>query len=234
MGARTWGGNRLGFWSAASLAALGAAYLLTGVAWLVSGGAASPRAFQPAEPFLAILELLILLSAPVVVTLMAAVHAYAPRDRKATCVAALAFAAGFAVLTGGVHFVRLILVHQLPPEADLSAVALYPWPTVALALDLLAWDLFLGLALLFGACAFEGGGLHAVVRRVMRGSGALCLLGVLGPLTGEMRLQFPAILGYAFGVLVLSVLLAALFRRAGPLDPARESVVAAGGGPPSA
>ncbi|MGH7150308.1 MAG: hypothetical protein ACREIU_06410, partial [Planctomycetota bacterium] len=205
--------------------ALGVAYLLTGVAWLVSGGFRAPEPLQPSEPFLTILEFLILLSAPVVVALMAAVHGYAPRDRKAAAVAALAFAGGFAVLTGGVHFVRLIVVHQLPPEeaSGLSAVAIYPWPTVALALDLLAWDLFLGLALLLGACAFEGGGLHAVVRLAMRASGALWVAGVLGPLTGEMRLQFPAILGYAFGLPALSAPLALLFRRAASLEPTRHS-----------
>ena len=224
MRGRTSGGHRLGFWSASSLVALGAAYLLTGVAWLVSGGFRSSQPLQPPEPFLSILELLILLTGPAVVALMAAVHDHAPRDRKAASVAALAFAAAFAVLTGGVHFVRLIVVHQPPTEAAtrLSAVALYPWPTVALALDLLAWDLFLGLSLLFGACAFEGGGLHAVVRLAMRASGALCVLGVLGPLTGEMRLQFLAILGYAFGLPAVSAPLALLFRRAGSSDPRPE------------
>src|SRR5262245_32767027 len=207
------------------MVAPGAAYLLTGVAWLVSGGSQSSQPLQPAEPFLTILEFLILLSAPLVVALMAAVHDYAPRERKAASVAGLAFAGAFAALTAGVHFVRLIVVHQLPPDAGsrLASVALYPWPTVALALDLLAWDLFLGLALLFGSCAFAGGGLDAVVRHGMRKSGALCLLGVLGPLTGEMRLQYAAILGYAFGLPALSAVLAVLFRRAGPVDPAPEA-----------
>ncbi len=233
MSARTSGGSRLGFWSASSMVALGVAYLLTGVAWLVSGGFRSSEPLQPSEPFLTVLEVLILLSAPGMVALMAAVHAVAPADRKPASSAALAFTSGFAVLTGGVHFVRLIVVHQAPAASTLAAVEIYPWPTVALALDLLAWDLFLGLGLLFGASAFRGGGLPAVVRVAMRLSGALCVTGVLGPLTGEMRLQFLAILGYAFGVPVLSASLAILFGRAGPLDPTPEAVAAARGGPPA-
>lgn len=209
--------RRLGFWSALSVALLGVAYFVTGLVWLVSGGWRSPEPFQPAEPFLAVLEFLLLLSAPVLVVLSAAVHAYAPPDRKTSALAALAFMTAFAALTGGVHFVQLAVARHLPAAAasELSVLRLYPWPSMALALDLLAWDLFLGLALLLTAPVFTGGKLPAAVRVSTMLSGALCVVGFLGPLLGDMRLQFLAISGYAVGLPVACALLAILFSRAG-------------------
>ena len=53
------------------------------------------------------------------------------------------------------------------------------WPSVALALDLLAWDVFLGMSLLFAAIVFAG------ERRVQAGlflTAGLCLGGAAGPL----------------------------------------------------
>jgi hypothetical protein len=144
-------------------------YLVTGVAWVVSGGLRTPEPLQPAEPYLAVLELVLLLSAPTFVVLAAAVHAYAPPDRRAGALAALALMAAFAALTGSVHFARLAVARHLPAEAgELSVLRLYPWPSVALALDFLAWDLFLGLALLLAAPVFRGGQLSAAVRASTR------------------------------------------------------------------
>jgi hypothetical protein len=73
----------------------------------------------------------------------------------------------------------------------------WPWPSVVYALDLLAWDLFFGLSMLFAAVVFEGGKLENALRRVMFLSGALCLVGILGPVLGDLRFQTIAIVGYA-------------------------------------
>jgi hypothetical protein len=207
--------RRLGFWSALSVAFLGLAYFGTGLVWLVTGGWRSPEPLEPAEPFLAVLELLILLTVLALVLLAAAVHAYALPDRKTHALAALAFMTAFAALSGGVHFVQLAVARHLPTEAvaERAALRLYPWPSIALALDFLAWDLFLGLALLLTAPVFAGGKLSAAVRISTRLSGALCVIGFLGPLLGEMRLQFLAISGYAFVLPVVCALLALLFSR---------------------
>src|SRR5262249_3176770 len=52
----------------------------------------------------------------------------------------------FALLTSSVHFVQLTVVRQLQSTKALvpDMLQFYPWPSTALALDLLAWDLFLG------------------------------------------------------------------------------------------
>ncbi len=71
----------------------------------------------------------------------------------------------------------------------------------------------LGLSLLFAAPVFRGDRLQNTVRIAMYVDGALCLAGTLGPLSGHMWLQFPAIVGYAFVLPVVCVLLAVLFAR---------------------
>jgi hypothetical protein len=78
---------------------------------------------------------------------------------------------------------------------------------------LLAWDLFLGLSLLFAAPVFQGGKLEDAVRIGLYVGGALCITGILGPATGDMRLQFIAIVGYAGVLPIVSLLLVLLFRR---------------------
>jgi len=211
--------RRIGMWSAVSVAVIDVIYVLTGVVWLISGGARSPEPLQPSEPFLAILEFLILLSAPALVAVMAAVHAYASLERKIYTLIALAFTVAFAVLTSGVHFIQLAVVRQMISRdvPGFFVIRLYPWPSVILALDFLAWDFFLGLAMLLGALIFTGGSkLQTAVRVCMLLSGALCLAGTLGPGLGDLRIQYMGIVGYAAVLPIACVLLAILFARTAP------------------
>ena len=91
--------RRIAAFSARGLAGVGAAYLLTGVIWLLSGGLRSPEPLQPRDPFLAILEILILLSALLLIALMAALQAYAPPNRKTHALVAFGFTLLFAGFT---------------------------------------------------------------------------------------------------------------------------------------
>ena len=96
-----------------------------------------------------------------------------------------------------------------PPLPD----PLLPWPSVFFALDLLAWDVSLGLSLVLAASVFCGGAPQRRVRFALAAAGTLCLTGTLGPLLGELRLQVVAILGYAFVFPVACLLLGLLFRQ---------------------
>jgi hypothetical protein len=58
------------------------------------------------------MEILILLSAPTMVALMAAVHVWAPVDRKPFSLVALVFMAMAALVTCSVHFSILTVSHQ--------------------------------------------------------------------------------------------------------------------------
>ena len=82
-----------------------------------------------------------------------------------------------------------------------------------LGLDLIAWDMFFGLAMLFAAPAFRGDLLEAVIRGGLRLGGGLCLLGVLAQAVGKLWSQWPAILGYAVVFPAVCALVIVLFRR---------------------
>ena len=67
----------------------------------------SPGPLRQVDPYLAILEALIILFAVVLVAMMVAVYTFAHPERKTFSLAALAFIICFAVLTCGVHFASL-------------------------------------------------------------------------------------------------------------------------------
>jgi len=86
-------------WSAVSVVFIAVTYVLTGVVWMVSGGLSAPAPLEPAQPFLSILEFLIILTAPPLVILVAALHRCAAEEQNTRTLAALGFMIAFATLT---------------------------------------------------------------------------------------------------------------------------------------
>src|SRR5215831_7450463 len=152
---------RFGMWSATSASTIGVVYVFVGLIGVVARPP-SPDGLRQLDLYLAVLEALIILSAVALVIMMTAVYAYAPTDRKTFALTALAFMICSAVLTCGVHFASLtvgrqidarglpLLSHQLSVNED--------WPTLAMSLDLLAWNFFLELALVCAARVFRSEG----------------------------------------------------------------------------
>jgi hypothetical protein len=202
--------NRLGFWSSIALVGIGIAYVLALAAGFARHGLHEPIT----DPVLAIMEALTLLSAAAIVTLMAAVHERALPERKVYGVIALAFGTLCAGTTSAVHFIELTAVRQVE---DARIV----WPSRTYAAELLAWDVFLGLALVFAGAAFSDRQPERTVKRLLLICGSLCLAGTIGPVVGNMRLQLVGVLGYAGLLPVVSFLLARLFARQPAPDAAR-------------
>lgn len=192
--------NRLGFWSSIALVGIGVAYVLA----LATGFARHGWNEPIVDPVLEVMEVLTLLSAPAVVILMAAVHDRAKPERSVYGLTALAFATLFAGTTSAVHFIELTAARQMGGGGIV-------WPSRIYAAELLAWDVFLGLALVFAAPVFAGDGIERSVRLSLLVCGALCLAGTIGPAVGNMRLQLVGVLGYAGVLPVVSFLLARLF-----------------------
>jgi hypothetical protein len=171
----------------------------------------SPRR-QIADPFFTLMELLILAIAPALIALMVAVHAWAPPQRKAYSLAALLFTTMLAGLTMSVHFMVLTL-SRLPAFAAEAWLLSFRWPSVAYALDILAWDVFFPLAVLFAAPVFRGGALAAAIRLLLIASGVIALLGLAGVAGGDMQLRNIGVIGYALVFPIAAALLAMLFQR---------------------
>ena len=177
--------NRLGMWSAIGLFIIGVFYAITVAIGIYESGFAKPIV----DPILAIMEILTLVAAPLLVTLMSTIHSTASLNFKAYSSIALAFMILVAGLTSSVHFIGLTALRQTGMEGIV-------WPSILYAIELLAWDVFLGLSLLFAAPVFYGNGLKRKIRITLIITGVLCITGTLGPVTGDMRLQFISVLGY--------------------------------------
>lgn len=168
------------------------------------------------DPFFTMMELLIILIAPVMVVTMIAVHAYAPPEAKMYSLTALVFMILMAAITSGVHFVILTVSRQIE-AAGLSWAPLFfsfKWPSVAYTLDILAWDWFFALSMLFAAPAFKAGRLERAVRILMIISGVLSLAGLIGVPLADMQVRNIGIIGYAVVSPFIFLLLGLVFGRA--------------------
>jgi hypothetical protein len=172
------------------------------------------------DPMFSILEVLIILMMPVMVALMAAVHAWAPSHAKALSLTAVVFMGLLAAVTCSLHFVILTLSRQaaFAQQSWLPLFLSFKWPSVAYALDILGWDFFFAFSMLFAAPVFGGSRLAASIRVLMIASGLLALAGLSGVVAGDMQLRNIGIVGYLGVFLVVAGLLAVLFYRAKPFD----------------
>ncbi len=89
------------------------------------------------------------------------------------------------------------------------------------ALDILAWDVFFALSMLFAALVFKGGRLERSVRIVMTTSGILSIAGLIGVPLADMQLRMVGVVGYAGLAPIAFLLLAYLFGRAEPSESRR-------------
>lgn len=220
MNGQPWTYREIGTWAARAVCILILIYIITGAVWFVSSGDSSKRyALAPTDPYLAILEALIVLMGPLMVLTMASLHGCTSRETSTFSLASLSFMILLAGITCSIHFVELFVMRRVSPEAmvALSPIISSPWkwPSAAFALDLLAWDMFYGLSMLCGGAAFARTG-ETVLSRLMFLSGGLCVAGITGPVVGDLRFQLLGIMGYAGGGRVVFFLLSRALVRANP------------------
>ncbi|MCB0124161.1 MAG: hypothetical protein KDE58_18025 [Caldilineaceae bacterium] len=169
------------------------------------------------EPYVTLMELLIVLMAPLYIMSMVAVHAYAPPEKKLYSLLALIFMILLAGLTSTIHSVVLTVGPQLA-ATNLPWAPLFfewKWPSVAYAVDILAWDWFFALAILFAAAVFKTGRLEKTVQLLLIVGGVLSLAGLLGVLLADMQVRNIGIIGYAVVAPVGFLFLGILFGRTG-------------------
>jgi hypothetical protein len=210
----------VGRWSAWFVVVISAAY----AAVMAAGFGSLGNLTDPlADPYLAVAELLILLMAPVMVVLMAAVHACAPVRLRMFGMIAFGWMLVAACLTMTVHVVELVVARRIDPGAIPGFARLFDfaWPSMLYAVDVVAWDLLLGLSLLFAAFVFTERRYQGV-RWGLLASAALCLLGLVGPATGVLAWRGIGIFGY---VVVFPATCVALARAFSPVvDPSASGI----------
>ncbi len=188
-------------------------------AGVLTGGLLTlPSSAHPIQnPWFTAMEILILAIAPAMVALMAVLHARASQVRKVFSVSAVAFMSMCAVITSCVHFSILTLSREPAFAAQPWAEQIFPfrWPSMAYALDILAWDIFFPLAALCAAVTIEGPGLLRAARWLMYASAGLAFVGLLGIPLGDMNVRNIGIVGYVAAFPLASALLARAYGRSG-------------------
>jgi len=150
------------------------------------------------------------------VMLMVAIHACAPAQVRTFSITALGWMLIVAALTITVHFVELTVVRHIQPDTVPGFARLFDfeWPSMLYAIDIAAWDLFLGLSLLSAAAAFAKRHYPAAHRGLLL-SGSLCLAGLVGPASNVLAWRGIGILGYAVVFPITCLALSRAFQRSG-------------------
>ncbi|KUG20988.1 MAG: hypothetical protein KO206_03730 [Methanomicrobiaceae archaeon] len=205
--------RRVGRAAAWGVSLLLIAYLVT----LILGFLSLASPLDPiGDPYFSILELLIVIIAPLMVIVMIAVHAYASPEGRMYSLTALAFMVILAGISCSVHFVILTVSRQIDAGGFPLIILFlsFEWPSVVYALDILAWDVFFALSMLFAAPVFSMGRLEKTLRVLMILSGVLSLAGLIGVPLANMNIRNIGIIGYAGISIVVFLLLGIVFGRA--------------------
>jgi hypothetical protein len=204
----------IGAWSGRAMLGLVAAYVVVFVVGFASiGNLSKPLP----DPYLAIAEVLILVMAPIMVALMLAIHACAPVRAKPFTQVALGWMLAAAAFTTTVHFVELTVARHINHATfpGYERIFDFKWPSMLYAIDVAAWDIFFGLALLFAVPAFARG---SKARAGLIASGSLCLIGLVGPFTNALGWRAIGIFGYTIVFALTCIPLSRTFVSARRLD----------------
>lgn len=118
----------------------------------------------------------------------------------------VAFVTGSMILTNIAHFVNLAVTEQLLRSGmdvpDYFQIG--KWPSIEMAIDYLAWGMFMGLAFLASFMYIPKEKSYKNLKYTLLICGTLCILGFLGVMINE-NLWYLAPLGYGVGTLVICI-----------------------------
>lgn len=167
------------------------------------------------NPYFTVLELLIIILGPLMVFLLVFVQKSTPEKLKIFSSTALIFMSIMAAITCSLHFVILTLSRQevfLNQDWSLLVFS-FNWPSIAYALDILAWDFFFALSMLFLSATFRKKGMEKLIQILLVVSGILSLIGLLGVPMNNMQVRNIGILGYTIFPIIVFFLIGIIFNR---------------------
>ncbi len=216
---------RIGFWSALlgactfvvfTVCFVAIAVLFPPLTWT---GLADYAAYVQTHDqfFKTLAQLMMILFGPLLVVLLNSVHECVPAEKKSLTRISLVFGAMFATLSSMHYFVQVTTVRQNIANGQLAGLEHFVQfnPSAAiLAMNMVAWTLFFGLASLFVAPVFSGSRLDQVIRLAFLANGFFCLVGGIAFLLGNTWLiNLTMNMGMGATVLVAMVALTLFFRR---------------------
>jgi hypothetical protein len=157
----------------------------------------------------------VLLLAPVVVVLMAAIHHVAPEPRRLFTHMTLVFAGAYAAVIVTNYTVQLYVVrlHLLSGDLEgLDLLAMANPRSIFVALETTGYAFF-GMAALSASGAFTGAGVGAWIRRLLMACGGTGILGAIGALVDQGTLMLTGFGLSLVAFFAATPLLAIYFRR---------------------
>ena len=152
-----------------------------------------------------IMEILAMWAAMVIIQFMVEIHRGSSENKKSHSIIALVLSTCMAAGTIINHFIYLTVLSQIYSIKDMPTwLLLDGWPSITKGVECVTWGLFLGVAMLFASSALEDLG-SKVITWTMRISGIMTLVGLVGPIIGNMNYYMFSTIGYSGGFLVFSV-----------------------------
>src|ERR1019366_10417083 len=177
--------RRLGIVSAIGMVLIGSLYIAIIILWIMVEH--TPR--EPiADPYLASMEVLTIVSAVALMGATIAVRCFAPMGRQGLASATFAISSIAAVVTTAIHVRQLTIVRQAW-RAGLIADYRLVWPSRVLSVEYFVWDILVGLTLICTSVTLWTDEVSSRVKWSTLVAGALCILGAIGPLSNHMLLQ---------------------------------------------
>ena len=155
--------------------------------------------------WLTALELITMLSGIFMIMLIAVIPGSNLEKMKRNKMLAIIFSSACMILTNAVHMVNLTVTEQLIKKG-ISVPAYFQigkWPSVEMAIDFLAWGLFMGLAFLFSAFGINSELKFKKLKNTLIACGSLCIIGFIGAILINENLWYIAPLGYGIGTVIL-------------------------------
>jgi hypothetical protein len=128
-------------------------------------------------------------------------------EQTRTCrIASIAFVTGSMILTNVAHFLNLAVTEQLLRSGIVvpDYLQIGKWPSAEMAIDYLAWGMFMGLAFLASFMYISKEKIYKSLKYTLLVCGMLCILGFLGVMINE-NLWYIAPLGYGVGTLIICI-----------------------------
>jgi hypothetical protein len=217
---------KLGYWSAILSIILGIGYGI-GLGMLIVLFPTPPwtnladfvAALQPTSLFcFTLCQVMMFLSAPLNMILFCSLHDYAPPDKKVLTRIGLCAMTATMVLGSQMYFVQFSTVRQNIAKGVLTGLEQFvQWNpnSVIMAIGMLGWTFFFGLAFIFVAPVFSGGRLEKGLRYAFSICGGCAVLGTIGFLLESIVFQLIYVMGITLAGTTAAVLASILFRRMG-------------------
>lgn len=154
--------------------------------------------------FLTLWEIMTIVSAPFVFVFLGTILSECSCEKKIFKYTAIISMSGCVFMTTIAHFVNLTITRPLIEQG--VDVPLYfqigQWPSLEMALDYLAWGLFLGFALICTSLTIANKQKLALKSTTFT-CGIMCIIGFLGPVINIVNLWYIAVLGYTLGLIIM-------------------------------